>query len=71
MATMKRFLEEHLMPSIEPGEHLLPDEQKLLLDALQWFSSDVEGMRSAGRISWVIEKLKRAQAEGGTITLVP
>ena len=59
------------MPSIEPGEHLLPDEQKLLLDALQWFSSDVEGMRSAGRISWVIEKLKRAQAEGGTITLVP
>ena len=59
------------MPSIEPGEHLLPDEQKLLLDALQWFSSDIEGMKSAGRIAWVIEKLKRAQAEGGTITLVP
>ena len=71
MATMKRLLEDHLMPSLEPGEHLLPDEQKLLLDALQWFSSDVEGMKSAGRIAWVLEKLKRAQAEGGTITLVP
>ena len=71
MSAVKRYLEDHLMPSIEPGEHLLPDEQKLLLDALQWFSSDIEGMKSAGRIAWVIEKLKRAQAEGGTITLVP
>ena len=37
---MKRFLEDHLMASVRPGEYFSPDEVEIVLEALAWYKGD-------------------------------
>lgn len=70
MATMKRLLEEFVRPADQPGEYLNPDELEIVLEALTWYRNDPIGRKSAGRATWIREKLLRARSEGSTITLI-
>ena len=69
MSTMKRFLEDHLMASVQPGEYFSPDEVEIVLEALAWYKDDPSGRKTSARCAWIVQKVLRARSEGSTITL--